>query len=679
MEGNDYGNREGGRSSSRQKNAVEIILAGLTSVKKSWLVIGICVPFLLFFLYESVAVNVSRDHVAYVFAKFGKTAPEGRIIVEEGYKGYWREPLNQGMHWFLMFQRLWNYSITEVPMLIIEKDQIGLVEAMDGEPLEPGQILARDDSTEIVDGKEVFHMGQKGTRDKVLTPGKYGINPKYQVVTALPAVIIPAGKVGIVERLTGVQPPPGTILVSEKSDYRGIQREVLTNGTYFLNPKKVHVDIILATIIDKGQIGIVTKKVGKIPPTGTILVKADDEFQGIQEEVLQPGMYYVNPYERDVKIVPAVNVPDGNVGIIIAKTGKPKPDNRILAEPGERGIQREPIPPGLYYMNPYQFDVVIFDCRQQKYEMTAVADQGDTPGDDSITFLSNDGFVLKIDLTVIYQVLAQDAPYIVAMIGRDVKSVRDIEIRPSARNYSRIYGSMRNGEDFVHGKTREEFQSSLEKAMKDRAANNKIQILQAQVQHFEVPQDLRDPITRKVIAVKVQQQYEQEQATQQAKADLARKQEWVNFEQKKVIAETEKVQAETKAAQGREVEKINMEMKKFQAEGDGNQKRINADAELYRQQKEAEGNLAQKTAEAEGQKKMVDAWGGAGGERLVAFELAKVMKGAAILPLETFFGGGGSGKGGDGNGPIRYHNTIDMLNYFGINKLIDQQANAPKK
>ncbi|MDM8553526.1 hypothetical protein QUF75_02215 [Desulfococcaceae bacterium HSG7] len=41
-----------------------------------------------------------------------------------------------------------------------------------------------------------------------------------------------------------------------------------------------------------------TKKVGIMPPGGTILVEADDEYQGIQREVLQPSMQYINPYHR---------------------------------------------------------------------------------------------------------------------------------------------------------------------------------------------------------------------------------------------------------------------------------------------------------------------------------------------------------------------------------------------
>ena len=84
-----------------------------------------------------------------------------------------------------------------------------------------------------------------------------------------------------------------------------------------------------------------------MPPAGIILVSRDDEYQGIQREVLQPGMYYINPYEREVKVVPAVIIPDGFVGVQIAKTGKSKSAAQLLAKPGERGILEETLPPGI--------------------------------------------------------------------------------------------------------------------------------------------------------------------------------------------------------------------------------------------------------------------------------------------------------------------------------------------
>ncbi|MEE4358908.1 MAG: SPFH domain-containing protein [Desulfococcaceae bacterium] len=635
-------------------------------------VIFIIIIFLSGYVFlSSIMVSIDPGHVGVVFSKFGKTPEvEGRFIVEKGEKGYWREVLLPGRHFFWLGESLWKYDITEEPMISIDSQHIGLVEALDGTVMPPGEILATED---ITDEKGVFHMGGKGPRREVLKPGLHPVNPKYLRVTKYPAVVIPEGKIGVVIRKTGDQPPDNMVLVPRDSSYRGIQQEIIPPGTNYFNPLALKVEQVPATVIEKGQVGIVTKKVGKVPPPGTILVSRDDEFQGIQREVMQPGMYYINPYDREVKVVPAVIVPDGFVGVQIAKTGKSKTAGQLLAKPGERGILEETLPPGMYYINPYEYEIIAFDTREQRYEMTQEKDEGDTSGDDAIHFLSDDGFMIQFDLTLLYQVKAEDAPMIVATVGRDISTVRDKKIRPPARAFARIIGSKNRGEEFIHGTTREKFQADLHTAVKEKCEESKIIINQTLVRHFEVPVELRTPITQRVIALKLEDQYKQEQNTQKANAELSRQKQLVVFESEKVKAETIKIQAVIAAEQQRDEAEILMAKKKFEAEGDAAKKKIDAEAVLYAARKEAEGIEARLMAEAKGQKAMVDAWSGSGAQYIVASKLAEVMQGAQLLPLETLFGGGGGS--GEGNGPIRYHNTMDLLNFFNINKLTEKNEN----
>ncbi len=627
--------------------------------KSIFTLFGIAIALIIYF--SGAIVSISPGEVGVVFTKIGDDpAVKDRFIVEKGEKGIQREVLMPGWNFYWRADKLWKIDIEELPMVNIPKQRVGIVEALDGDPLPKDQILAKDDYT---DEKNVFHMGQKGPRETVITPGLHPINPKYLKVKEHPALIIKKGQLGLVTKRVGVIPPPGTILVSKDDNYKGVQREVLVPGEYYLNPLAVEVDIIDAVVIPKGQVGIVTKRVGKMPPEGTILVEADDKFQGIQRQPLQPGIHYVNPFEKDVKIIPAVVVPDGKVGVQIAKTGKPKPYDQLLAKPGQRGILEETLSPGLYYINPYEYEVVVFDTRQQRYEMTFLEGKGDTEISDSIRFLSDDGFEIVIDLTVLYQVFPENAPYVVATVGRDVKDVRDKIIRPSARSFARIIGSMNIGEEFVHGSTRQAFQNNLHTALEQKCLESKVMVNQTLIRHFEVPKELRDPITRKVIAAKLEEQYTQQQKTQMANADLARQKELVNFQDKKVKAETSKMEAKIRAEQQRDVEETLVAKKKFEAQGDAEKIKIDADAKLYSAKKEAEGILVQKTAEAEGQRKMVNAWSGEGARFIVAKELASRLSNAKIIPLELFFGGGGSGKGG---GVIEYRDNLEMLKLLKI-------------
>ncbi len=627
--------------------------------KSIFTLFGIAIALIIYF--SGAIVSISPGEVGVVFTKIGDDpAVKDRFIVEKGEKGIQREVLMPGWNFYWRADKLWKIDIEELPMVNIPKQRVGIVEALDGDPLPKDQILAKDDYT---DEKNVFHMGQKGPRETVLTPGLHPINPNYLKVKEHPAIIIKKGQLGLVTKRVGDIPPPGTILVSKDDNYKGVQREVLVPGEYYLNPLAVEVDIIDAVVIPKGQVGIVTKRVGKMPPEGTILVEADDKFQGIQRQPLQPGIHYINPFEKDVKIIPAVVVLDGNVGVQIAKTGTPKPFDQLLAKPGQRGILEETLSPGLYYINPYEYEVVVFDTRQQRYEMTFLEGKGDTEISDSIRFLSDDGFEIVIDLTVLYQVFPENAPYVVATVGRDVKDVRDKIIRPSARSFARIIGSMNIGEEFVHGSTRQAFQNNLHTALEQKCLESKVMVNQTLIRHFEVPKELRDPITRKVIAAKLEEQYTQQQKTQMANAELARQKELVNFQDKKVKAETSKMEATIRAEQQRDVEETLVAKKKFEAQGDAEKIKIDADAKLYAAKKEAEGILVQKTAEAEGQRKMVNAWSGEGARFIVAKELASRLSNAKIIPLELFFGGGGSGKGG---GVIEYRDNLEMLKLLKI-------------
>jgi len=154
----------------------------------------------------------------------------------------------------------------------------------------------------------------------------------------------------------------------------------------------------------------------------------------------------------------------------------------------------------------------------------------------------------------------------------------------------------------------------------------------------------------------LEEQYTQQQRTQVANAELARQKELVNFQDKKVKAETSKMEAKIRAEQQRDVEETLVAKKKFEAQGDAEKIKIDADAKLYAARKGAEGILARKAAEAEGQRKMVDAWAGEGARFIVAKELANRLSNAKIIPLELFFGGG---KGG--SGVIEYRDNLELL------------------
>src|SRR5882672_6166860 len=74
-------------------------------------------------------------------------------------------------------------------------------------------------------------------------------------------------------------------------------------------------------------------------------------------------------------------------------------------------VQDDVLTSGLHFINPL-LEVEKMDVKTQNYTMSGVHDEGARTGDDAIRVLTSDGLEVIIDLTVLYKVLASDAPKI---------------------------------------------------------------------------------------------------------------------------------------------------------------------------------------------------------------------------------------------------------------------------
>ena len=151
---------------------------------------------------------------------------------------------------------------------------------------------------------------QVGILEDMPGPGRHFYSPLEYETHLVKDQVIPPGKIGVLVSKIGKPLPEGTYLVDAKG-YRGILRKVLTPGRYRINTyaydvKVVDVDACVEpstrikrkpddpTLIPPGYVGVVTNKASD-PLTG-----AD---RGIQQQVLQPGIYFLNPEEKRMDIV----------------------------------------------------------------------------------------------------------------------------------------------------------------------------------------------------------------------------------------------------------------------------------------------------------------------------------------------------------------------------------------
>lgn len=106
-----------------------------------------------------------------------------------------------------------------------------------------------------------------------------------------------------------------------------------------------------------GQMLVVVSKSGADLPSGELLAGPGEK--GPRREVLGEGRHFVVPVLYDVELHPVVDVPPGSIGVVTARVGKDLPAGQILANAGQKGIQRDVLPPGRHRLNPYGYKVEI--------------------------------------------------------------------------------------------------------------------------------------------------------------------------------------------------------------------------------------------------------------------------------------------------------------------------------
>ena len=103
---------------------------------------------------------------------------------------------------------------------------------------------------------------------------------------------------------------------------------------------------------------VVTSKVGSILAEGEFI--ANRGQKGTWHSVLGPGKYRMNPYGYDIAIVDAISIPIGYAGVITSLSGEQAASGQF-AEVGQKGVRKDILQPGLYYVNPKEYKVDVLE------------------------------------------------------------------------------------------------------------------------------------------------------------------------------------------------------------------------------------------------------------------------------------------------------------------------------
>src|SRR5919205_62968 len=348
------------------------------------LVLGGIALIILLVILRKFFVNVGAREIAIKERRyFGAKMPPGRVVATEGEVGIQADVLKPGLHFIKWpVERVFR----SVSLVEIGADELGIVEAIDGEPMPPGRVFAPDRAQNAHNNFQdpiafIKRGGVKGIQLRTLPPGLWPIHPYLFRVSISKATMIPPGKVGVVTSADGDPPDPGRLNGKAIDGHRnfqdaeffianggqkGPQVEILTPGTYRIltqsvpleggdpKPGLFFVRLFDATIINENMVGLVEALDGApLDPRDYVAtqVEGHDNFQdsnefilrggqrGPQKDILLPGTYYVNPLLFKVIPEKAGEVKPGEVAVIVSNVGK-DPTEEVRRQMAEKVRQR---------------------------------------------------------------------------------------------------------------------------------------------------------------------------------------------------------------------------------------------------------------------------------------------------------------------------------------------------
>jgi len=406
-----------------------------------------------------------------------------------------------------------------------------------------------------------------------------------------------------------------TDVVAPDAEHRGIQRAFLTEGRYFRNPFSWDWEIVPQVVIPDGKMGIKVSLAGDDLPYGEFLAKLGPDGQpatkGIVPGVLRPGRYQIHPYlfKVDDSYKP-VTVPAGYVGIQTNLAGPLAEDpNRFLVPKGVRGVEAEPLQPGTYYVNPFETRIHLVDCRSQRFNLADNKDMG-FPSKDGF-WVSLDGIIefrIKPEKAAEVYVVYNERKNGDAIDEEIIDKI----IRPSALSFCRLYGSNESGRQFIQGETRTLFQEEFQKAMRTSCDPLGVEIIQALITKIHPPEKIAKPVREREIAKQQELQYRQQILQQESQQKLAIETELVKQKEALVKADQEVIKVTTEAKREQEVAitKANEERNVAQFKLDAAKDQASAVTSMGKAA--AEVVRFQNEAEAAGWKQSVAAFGGEG-------------------------------------------------------------------
>jgi uncharacterized membrane protein YqiK len=380
-------------------------------------IIGAIVLVLALNAFTRVFVYIPADSYGVVEKVWSRRgAVRGGFIALGGEAGFQPDVRRTGPHFFLPFM----YRVHVRKLITVRR--MAYVFARDGLPLPPEQTLAR--TPEDVNFEDVRNFlakgGQRGPQRTIMREGVYAVNVAQFVVLTddtTYAIDIGSDKAALdlmrktIEERQGFEPVVIESDIEKDQDWIGV---VTVHDGPSLDPGD-----LIAPVVGTDRTDELTFHDSFQRPESFIQAGGR---RGIQEEVIREGTYYINRLFATVEIVPKKVVNIGMAGVVVSYTGAAGTDisgedyrHGALVARGERGVWAEPLRPGKYPLNP--FAIKLIEVPTTNFVLKWIAGSQEEHGYDAglseIPMITRDAFEPILPLSVVVHIAPENAPRVI--------------------------------------------------------------------------------------------------------------------------------------------------------------------------------------------------------------------------------------------------------------------------
>jgi regulator of protease activity HflC (stomatin/prohibitin superfamily) len=333
------------------------------------------------------------------------------------------------------------FSVQLWDATLIHENQVGLVEALDGQSLNPRDYVATP-----VEGHNNFQNGngfiqrggQRGPQKDLLLPGTYYVNPLLFKVIPEKAGEIRPGEVAVIVSNVGKDPTEEIRKAMANKIREKLERE------------------------EREQLALAAAHLDKLDG------KEGDDLATLQEElkVADPADMRLDQGAHEAYVVPE----------------------------GFRGIQETVVGPGRYYVNTLAVTPVIIPTTNQTVEWTAEDLKGSF---DPFEVISKDGFAMQLEVRVVFRVKPEDAPFMVAKIGSIDRLIQNV-MHPLIDSIFRNQASESSAMAYLQN--RHEEQERAEARVRGHLLKYHVDVVNVLICHIRLPEELMKTQTEKILA-----------------------------------------------------------------------------------------------------------------------------------------------------------------------------------